>query len=102
MDHLPLMTTTSSLSSRGLVVRDLVVLLTGNDRAFPATNFQFVAVRVLKEKRVVAGTVIDADFRSLQILAARFADQFRDAIAFVARIGRMRSVFRLGDDFYLR
>jgi hypothetical protein len=87
MDHLPLMTTTSSLSSRGLVVRDLVVLLSGNDRAFPATNFQFVAVRILKEKRVVAGTVIDADFRSLQILAARFADQFRDAIDFVARIG---------------
>jgi hypothetical protein len=87
MDHLPLITTTSSLSSRGLVVRDLVVLLTGNDRAFPATNLQFVAVRILKEKRVVAGTVIDANFGAFQILSASFANQVGDAIDFFAGTG---------------
>jgi hypothetical protein len=38
-DHLPLITTPSSLSPRGPVVRELVVLLTGNDWTLPATDF---------------------------------------------------------------
>ena len=53
-----------------------------NDRIFPAANFQFVAVRIFKEKCVVAGAVTYADFRSFQSFPASFAHQFRDAVRF--------------------
>src|SRR6267143_2599537 len=57
-----------------------------NDRTFPAANFQLVAIRILKEKCIVAGTVIDTDFRSFKHLAARFAHQSCQAIHFFAYI----------------
>src|SRR6266700_5412000 len=58
-----------------------------NDRIFPAANFQFVAVRIFKEKCVVAGAVTYADFRYFQSFPASFAHQFRDAVHFFPRIG---------------
>src|SRR5436189_3330920 len=57
-----------------------------NALTLPAANFQLVTVRVLEEKRVVAGTVIGTDFRSFERLAAGFADQFCHAIYFFAGI----------------
>src|SRR5882724_10327765 len=57
-----------------------------NALTLPAANFQLVTVRVLKEKRVVAGTVIGTDFRSFKGLAAGFADQLCQSVYFFACI----------------
>src|SRR6266496_730711 len=57
-----------------------------NDRTFPTANFQLVAIRVLEEKSVVAGTVIVTDFRPFQGFPARLADYFRNPVHFFARV----------------
>src|SRR6266404_1487192 len=51
-----------------------------NDWIFAAADFQFVAVGVFKEKAIVSGAVIDADFRAFQILAAALAHEFCNSI----------------------
>ena len=80
-----------------------MALLLRNDRTFPAANFQFVAIRVLKEKRVIAATVTGTQFRAFEIFAADFAYQFRDLIHLVSRlspksdsraVGLMTSILR--------
>src|SRR6266699_3229110 len=58
-----------------------------NDRTFPAANFQFVAVGIFEEKCVVARTVIDTDFRPLQIFAADFSHAFGNFIHLLTRVG---------------
>ncbi len=60
--------------------------LLSNDRLLPAANFQLVTIRVLEEECIVAGTVIDTDFRSFKRFAARVADQFSQPIHFFACI----------------
>jgi len=47
---------------------------------FAAADFQFVAVGILKEKAIVSGAVIGADFRAFQILAADLAHEFCNSI----------------------
>src|SRR4026207_70836 len=64
-----------------------VVVLSSNDRTFPAADFEFVSVGVLEKERIVAGAVIDADFRTFQIFSAGLPDQFCNTIDFVSRIG---------------
>src|SRR4029077_7492612 len=51
-----------------------------NDWIFAAADFQFVAVGIFKEKAIVSGAVIDADFRAFQILAADLAHEFCNSI----------------------
>src|SRR5947199_4909961 len=75
-------------SCAGLLILQLFVETRSlrNDRTLPAANFQLVAIRVLEEKRIVARTVVDTDFRPFERLAPRFAHQLRQPIHFVARI----------------
>src|SRR6266496_5151237 len=75
-------------SCAGLLILQLFVETRSlrNDRTLPAANFQLVAIRVLEEKRIVARTVVDTDFRPFERLAPRFAHQLRQAIHFFARI----------------
>jgi len=58
-----------------------------NDRTLATANFQFVAIWIFEEESVVAGTLIDADFRTFQIFATCVAHQFRYPIDFVACVG---------------
>src|SRR5438105_9003257 len=67
-----------------------------NDWILPAADFQFVAVRVLKKEPVIAGTVIDANFWTFQILPADFARQLCDAVDFVSRIRPKRAARPVG------
>src|SRR5438093_13715442 len=79
-------------SCAGLLILQLFVETRSlrNDRTLPAANFQLVAIRVLEEKRIVARTVVDTDFRPFERLAPRFAHQLRQPIHFFARIRPQR------------
>jgi len=75
-------------SCAGLLILQLFVETRSlrNDRTLPAANLQLVSIGVLEENRIVAGTVVDTDFRPFKRLAARFAHQLGQPIHFVARI----------------
>src|SRR5215469_1873027 len=64
----------------------LVGLLAGNDRFFPAADFQLVAIGIFKEAGVIAGAVAAAKLRAFQIFSADFAHQSGDPIDFCAAL----------------
>src|SRR3979411_2620026 len=70
---------------------------------FPTEDFEFVAVGVFKEKRVVSGAVICTNFRAFQISSADLAHELGDLVDFFTRVrpksdsravGLMMSIFR--------
>src|SRR6266404_6481170 len=74
-----------------------------NDGLFPAADFEFVAVGVFKEKRVVSWAVICTNFRAFQIPSADLAHELGDLVDFFTRVrpksdsravGLMMSIFR--------
>src|SRR5262245_53042793 len=87
---------TAGATAPFLYSRCLAVNSTSNDRPFPATNFQFVAVRVLEEECVIARAVIDTHFGPFERFAACFAHQLRNPINFVTRIRPKRDARPVG------
>ena len=60
--------------------------LAGNNRTLPAADLQLVAVRVLEEKRVVAGTMAGAELGTFKRLPAGVAHQLCDPVHFLTCI----------------
>jgi hypothetical protein len=70
--------------------------LASNDRALAATNLQLVSLRILEEKRIVAGTVAGAKLGAFKPLPARVADQLCKAVYLLARICPERDARAIG------
>jgi hypothetical protein len=74
-----------------------------NDRTFPATNFQFVPVRIFEKAGVIAAAVAATDLRAFQTSSADFAHEPGEPINFFTglspksdscAVGLMTSILR--------
>src|ERR1700737_4021102 len=74
-----------------------------NDGLFAAADFEFVALGVLKKKRVVSRAVVCTNFRTFQLSSADLAHELGDLVDFFTRVrpksdsravGLMMSIFR--------
>jgi hypothetical protein len=64
-----------------------IVLSPGNDRIFPATDFEFIAIGIFEEAGVISTAVLRADLRSLHFFSAGLAHETGKSINFRAAIG---------------